>query len=165
MQRGLAPRARRAGPKDERCLCESEFSLSCEQCFEDLSGKGVDPMAFSLFPYGVRANVKTPRRSRGPGNARLRLRFKPRLELLEDRTLLSTLIVTNNLDDGSAGSLRDAVRLANLGPGGDTIDFAPSLSGQTIHMNPASGTFALNKGVTITADGLDDMVAIDGVFG
>jgi hypothetical protein len=93
------------------------------------------------------------------------LRFKPRLELLEDRTLLSTLIVTNNLDDGSAGSLRDAVRLANLGPGGDTIDFAPSLSGQTIHMNPASGTFALNKGVTITADGLDDMVAIDGVFG
>src|SRR6516225_9389084 len=55
-------------------------------------------------------------------------RFVPRLESLEDRTALSTLTVLNNLDSG-AGSLRDAIVHAK---NGDTINFAPSLDGQTI---------------------------------
>jgi len=44
------------------------------------------------------------------------------LEHLEDRRLLSTYPVTNLLDSG-AGSLRDAIGLANANPGPDTITF------------------------------------------
>ena len=53
-------------------------------------------------------------------------RYVPRLEVLEGRTVPST--VMNNNDSGS-GSLRDAIMNAALG---DTIGFSPSLSGQTI---------------------------------
>src|SRR5207302_8668363 len=52
--------------------------------------------------------------------------FTPRLELLEDRALLSTLTVLNNLDSGT-GSLRDTIKSANSG---DTIVFASSLTRQ-----------------------------------
>src|SRR5262245_27763170 len=62
------------------------------------------------------------------GRAAERLRFVPRLEALEDRTLLSTLTVLNTADSG-AGSLREAIATANSG---DTIDFAHKLSGKTI---------------------------------
>src|SRR6516225_7876229 len=55
-------------------------------------------------------------------------RVRPVLELLEDRTVLSTLTVLNALDSG-AGSLRDAIKAARSG---DTILFDSSLSGQTI---------------------------------
>lgn len=51
----------------------------------------------------------------------------PRLEILEDRGLPSTLVVTNALDTGAAGdgSLRGEIAAA---AGGDRIVFAPSLS-------------------------------------
>src|SRR5215471_21562118 len=55
-------------------------------------------------------------------------RFLPQLEVLEDRTVLSTLTVLNTLDSG-AGSLRDVIAHAK---DGDTIVFAPGLAGQTI---------------------------------
>src|SRR5262245_49177858 len=55
-------------------------------------------------------------------------RHRPRLEVLEDRTALSTFTVLN-LADGGAGSLRQAVLSANANPGADGIDFAPGLSG------------------------------------
>ena len=42
---------------------------------------------------------------------------------LEDRRLLSTFTVDNTLDDGSTGSLRWAVGLANSTSGDNTIDF------------------------------------------
>jgi hypothetical protein len=48
--------------------------------------------------------------------------------VLEDRTVLSTLTVTNALDSG-ANSLRDAIQHAK---DGDMIVFDPSLNGQTI---------------------------------
>src|SRR5262245_55941784 len=65
--------------------------------------------------------------------------YRPRLDLLEDRTLLSTFSVTNTLDSG-AGSLRQAILDANahantLNAGGvaDTIAFnIPGSGVQTI---------------------------------
>jgi hypothetical protein len=60
--------------------------------------------------------------------------FVPRLEILEDRTLLSTLTVLNNLDSG-AGSLRDTITKAK---DGDTIVFAASVNGQTITLTSDS---------------------------
>ena len=46
---------------------------------------------------------------------RIRQRFSPRVVLMEDRTLLSTLVVTN-LHDSGAGSLRAAVAAADAEP-------------------------------------------------
>src|SRR6478735_307667 len=58
------------------------------------------------------------RQSAGRALARVS-RFRPRLEILEDRTALSTLTVLNNHDSG-AGSLRDTIAHAK---DGDTIVF------------------------------------------
>ena len=57
-----------------------------------------------------------------------------RLEALEDRIALSTLTVFNNLDDGSAGSLRAVIAQSQSG---DTIDFDTGLQGKTITLNSA----------------------------
>ena len=81
--------------------------------------------------------------------------FVPRLEVLEDRTVLSTLTVMNNLDSG-AGSLRDAIKNANIG---DTIVFAPSLDGQTITLT--SGELAISKSLDIAGPGAGSL-AISG---
>src|SRR5438876_204504 len=54
--------------------------------------------------------------------------FIPQVMALEDRTLPSTFTVFN-LNDSGFGSLRQAVFLANVFPGADTINFAPWLSG------------------------------------
>src|SRR6266851_4772426 len=81
-------------------------------------------MAFPFF----RSN-----RSKRP--VRRRPSFVPRLESLEDRTVLSTLTVLNNLDSG-AGALRDAIGHAK---DGDTIIFAPALTGLTITHGRARG--------------------------
>ncbi len=54
--------------------------------------------------------------------------FVPRLDVLEDRTLLSTYTVTSLADSG-AGSLRQAILDSNAHPGADTIVFAPTLRG------------------------------------
>src|SRR5262249_12783339 len=82
---------------------------------------------------------------RGPGRrARQRSRrqpttrrpaFRPRLDVLEDRTLPSVFVVTN-ADDSGAGSLRAAITAANTNPGADLIAFAPT----------AYGTIALTSG-------------------
>jgi len=74
-------------------------------------------------------------------------RFRPRLEALEDRWLLSTLAVTNNLDSGP-GSLRAEIAAAQ---NNDTIVFAPSLAGQTITLT--SGELFITTGVTIQGPG------------
>src|SRR5262245_13159011 len=67
--------------------------------------------------------------------------FVPRLEALEDRSLPSTLTVTNLADSGG-GSLRG--QLAAAAPG-DTIDFVPSLSG-TINLG---SDLILDRNLTI----------------
>jgi hypothetical protein len=91
---------------------------------------------------------------KGRGHARLR-RAVPRLEILEDRTLPSTLTVLNNLDS-QAGSLRDAITKAK---DGDTIVFASSLNGQTITLT--SDQLAINKSLNIEGPGAG-LLAISG---
>src|SRR5262245_12897821 len=100
------------------------------------------------------------------------------LEALEDRTVPSTLTVTNNLDTGALGdgSLRGEIAAAQSG---DTINFAPGLAGQTITLingeltitrsldiegpganrltvsgNGASRVFDVSGGVTVTIAGM-----------
>jgi uncharacterized repeat protein (TIGR03803 family) len=75
--------------------------------------------------------------------------FRPRLEALEDRTLLSTLFVTNTRDDGSIGSLRAAITAAQTG---DTIRFDPSLGGATITLK---SELHLETDLTIAGLGAD----------
>jgi hypothetical protein len=81
--------------------------------------------------------------------------FRPRLEGLEDRTVLSTLTVTNNLDSGT-GSLRYAITHAH---DGDTIAFAPGLAGQTITLT--SDELAIKNSVDIEGPGAS-MLAVSG---
>jgi hypothetical protein len=71
----------------------------------------------------------------------------PRLEVLEDRILPSTLTVLNNLDSG-AGSLRAAITNAKSG---DTIVFAPSLNGHTITLT--SDQLEIHKNLVIEGPG------------
>src|ERR1700737_1596978 len=98
--------------------------------------------------------------------------FVPRLEILEDRTVLSTLTVTSPADDGSSGTLRAVIARAS---DGDTIQFAKKLKGDTITLtlgqliisksldieglgakkltisgNAASRVFDISGGVTVT---------------
>src|SRR5262245_30288299 len=78
---------------------------------------------FTLLFRGARTPAHTPHRA--PARRRS---FVPRLDVLEDRTALSTLTVTSLADTGvpGDGSLRGEIAAAAPG---DTIDFAPSLSG------------------------------------
>ena len=55
-------------------------------------------------------------------------RFLPRVDLMEDRTLLSPLLVTSSADSG-AGSLRAIIASA---PSGSTIEFAKSVHNITL---------------------------------
>ena len=83
-------------------------------------------------------------------------------EFLEDRTLLTapqTFIVTNLLDSGT-GSLRAAVASANAdsytGSAYDTIQFDPSLAGQTINLTTVGDSTAGPSALAITAPVLID---------
>jgi hypothetical protein len=64
-------------------------------------------MAFSSWLRNWHRSSPRQRR-RTPAHARYRADYRPRLETLEDRFLLSTLTVLNNLDSGP-GSLRSPV--------------------------------------------------------
>ena len=83
--------------------------------------------------------------------SRHRRGFRPGLEGLEDRTVLSILTIMNNHDSG-AGSLRAAIAAAKSG---DTIDFAKNLNGQTIKLT--SGELAINQSVGIEGPGANKL--------
>src|SRR5262245_54679619 len=94
---------------------------------------------FTLLFRGARTPAHTPHRA-----SSRRRSFVPRLDILEDRTALSTLTVTNLGDTGVAGdgSLRGAIMAAAPG---DTIEFAPTLSG-TIYLG---SDLTLDRDLTI----------------
>jgi hypothetical protein len=103
-----------------------------------LLGKWLKDMKRTVAP-----GARTPRGAR-------RTRVVPRLEELEDRTVPSTLTVTNNLDTGVVGdgSLRGEIAAATSG---DTINFAPSLAAQTIMLT--GGELAITKSLDIEGPG------------
>src|SRR5579883_231363 len=74
-----------------------------------------------------------------------RTTYRPHLESLEDRWLLST--VTNLNDDGSSGSLRAAI--AGTQSGG-TVDFAAGLKGV---ITLTSGELLIDKNLTVQGPG------------
>jgi hypothetical protein len=87
-----------------------------------------------------------------------RLRFvRPRLEILEDRSVPSVFTVTNANDSGP-GSLRQAILGANANSGADVINFFPSIIKvpitplHTIHLVTALPDIT----DTLTVDGLFD---------
>jgi hypothetical protein len=86
-------------------------------------------------------------------NLRQHARRGPRLgiERLEERTVLSTLLVVNSADNGP-GSLRDTIANA---ASGDTILFSHRLEGQTITLT--SGQLALTKDLSIVGLGANDL--------
>jgi len=76
------------------------------------------------------------------------LRFRPRFELVEDRTLLSTFLVGSTADSGP-GSLRQAILDSNAATNGvNTIDF--NISGQGVQtIAPPSTLPAITHAVLI----------------
>jgi hypothetical protein len=112
------------------------------------------PMTRSLLDWlgssSARKQARRTRRRSKPRRASL-----PQFLVLEDRTVLSTLIVLNNADSG-AGSLRDTLAAAQSG---DTIVFDPSLTQETITLN--SGPIALSSNLTIDGPGAN-LLAISG---
>jgi hypothetical protein len=77
-------------------------------------------------------------------SARSNFGYHPRLEILEDRFLLTT--VTNLNDDGS-GSLRQAIAIT---PRGGLVNFAANLTGT---LTLALGNLAIGKDLTISGPG------------
>jgi hypothetical protein len=93
--------------------------------------------------------------------AAARPRFRPMIEGLEERALLSAMTAINhtltvvNLDDSGPGSLRDTLAQAQAG---DTIDFDSNLQG-TITLT--SGELQVSQSVAIQGPGAD-LVSISG---
>ena len=89
-------------------------------------------------------HLREPRR---PGGSTLRHSYRPRVEAVEARLLLSTLTVTTTADTG-AGSLRQAIIDSNASTNPSTIDFNIGSGGpQTII--PASPLPPITNPVTI----------------
>lgn len=68
----------------------------------------------------------------------------------------ATITVTSPLDDGSGGTLREALAVAE---DGDTINFDPAMLPATIFLT--GGELVVNKSLTITGPG-DDQLTVDG---
>jgi predicted outer membrane repeat protein len=79
--------------------------------------------------------------------------------LLASQAQAATFTVANTSDTGD-GSLRQAIIDANTTAGADTIDFAPSLSGQTITLASQLPTITDTAGLTIDGGSAD--ITIDG---
>ncbi len=100
----------------------------------------VDSLLQSSRHRSKRKPIRRPKRS-----------MQAQLTVLEERTVLSTLVVSNNLDSG-LGSLRNAIVSAS---GGDTIAFAPGLDGHTIKLT--SGELMVNKNLKIVGPGAGEL--------
>jgi hypothetical protein len=94
----------------------------------------------AFFPAGPRRNRRRPRR------------VALGVESLEERAVPATLLVTSAADDGSAGTLRAQLNIANqtTGPGqADTIQFESGISDITL----SKGPLEIVKGANVTIDG------------
>src|SRR5438132_1051716 len=106
---------------------------------------------FLRFGHGA------PPRSGKAGQRCKKFQWRPRIEILEERCLLATIVTTASDALVHAGtSLRDAVVEANFAASGglsDTITFAPGLNGDTITLT--QGQLQLNSvgSATETIDG------------
>jgi hypothetical protein len=116
----------------------------------------------SMWPFSSRkARPRTQNRPR-------RSPYRPRLELLEDRTAPAVLTVTSPFDDNGAGTLRAVLTTANTDAANgqsDTIVFDASLTGATIALTQGqlvlSGASATAK-ITIDGSDLSSPVTISG---
>src|SRR6516164_4401425 len=109
-----------------------------------------------FFSSWLRNRTTSPRANRAAALRQRPARFRPALELLEDRLVPSTLTVTNTLDSG-AGSLRADVTAAHKG---DTIVFNIPKSDPGYNANTGvwtitltSGELDITKNLTITGPG------------
>src|SRR6516165_7107104 len=128
----------------------------------------------------MRRNRVSDLRSRRPGAAepRQRRQMRPTLMALEDRRLLSTIVVNNPTDTPVVGQidLRQAIALANTNGGNETITFDSTVfkTPRTITLSPTLGQLELSdttgteaivgptKGVTVDAGGASRVFQIDG---
>lgn len=105
------------------------------------------------FPSPSSWFIKT---AKTPSKGRQRLA----MELLEDRVVPATFVVTSPVDSLAAGTLRWAVNEANTNPGGDAINFAPSV-GSTITLDGGLGQILITDDLTINGPGAGALT-IDG---
>ncbi len=108
------------------------------------------PALFSLWLTLAVAAPRKPAQRRRPPSRR------PLLEALEDRSLPSTLTVTNTADNGP-GSLRAEIAAAQ---GGDTIVFDPSLEFQSINLTSGELTIKMSLTIQGTAAGFEAITSL-----
>src|SRR5581483_9751182 len=111
-------------------------------CVADPHPKGTLNMAFSSWIRSWKGSIERRwalyRTLRRKVIVRRRA-SRPRLEALEDRWLLSAYVVTSTADDGSAGTLRDAINQANSSGSTITeIDFNIGTTGSAQTISPTS---------------------------
>ena len=98
------------------------------------------------------AGLGTGRRGAGPRRAIGRNRLKPVLLALEDRRLLTTIVVDTAAASGD-GSLAAAIQTANQATTPSTITFDSSLDGQTITPTQTVELSNTSEPITITGRG------------
>src|SRR5262249_28204828 len=114
---------------------------------------------------------EAPKNSVRPCRSRPRqLRRKPHTDVTSARArrvgekVMSNFVVTN-LNDGGAGSLRNALALANANPDADTITFDPSLAGGARLLAQGQGQLAISTDVTVDAGTAGITISADSAAG
>jgi hypothetical protein len=101
-------------------------------------------------------NQRRRRGKLGKNSRRRKPEYRPLIDHLEQRNLLTTFTVISEADDG-AGSLRQAILDANASPGPDTIKFDRDIQ----EISLTSGQLLITDDLTIRGPGADKLT-IDG---
>ena len=114
---------------------------------------------WASWESGLTRNQRPQPRPAPPHSAR------PRLEVLEDRCVPSTLNVTSNLDNGAVGTLRWAVAVADASAAPDTIQIQTKqpialIQGQLV-LSASMTVEAAAGTATISGDGLSRVFEVD----
>ena len=116
------------------------------------------------------------RGGRGTGEGRKRRQMRPKLMALEDRRLLSTIVVNNPTDTPVVGliDLRQAIAQANTNGGAETIVFDKTvfktpqtitLNGTQLELSDTTGAETITgpkAGVTVSGDNASRVFQVDG---